>query len=153
VVVASSKPVPLPDDADRPYWDALKEGRLVVARCEACGGRARRRPMVCPNCRGERFSWSEVSGRGTIYAFTVARQTWVAGFSDELPYVVVAVALDEQPSLLVTANLVGTYAIEELDIGLPVTAVFEPRGDEALVQFQLAGAGLAGERLAGERRV
>jgi hypothetical protein len=93
--------------------------------------------MVCPNCRGETFSWIEVSGRGTIYTYTVVRQTWVEGFESELPYVVVSVSLIEQPSLLLTANLIGQFEIDELDIGLPVQATYEQRGDVVLLQFCL----------------
>jgi uncharacterized OB-fold protein len=92
---------------------------------------------VCPNCRGESFSWTEVSGRGTIYTYTVARQTWVAGFEDEVPYVVVAVSVAEQPSLLLTTNLIGDFDIDRLDIGLPVRADFAMQGQTTILQFRL----------------
>jgi uncharacterized protein len=131
------KPVPVPTEADRPYWDALRERKVVFARCTSCGSMTQRLPMACTRCRGEAFEWTEVSGRGTIYTFSVARQTWVPAFLDDLPYVVVAVAISEQPSLVVTTNLVGDYEPDELTIGLPVVAEFETRGDAALLQFRL----------------
>lgn len=93
--------------------------------------------MVCIRCQGESFEWAQVSGRGTIYSFAIARETWVPAFRDELPYVVAAVAVAEQPSLIVTTNLVGDYELDELTIGLPVVAEFEPRGDATLLQFRL----------------
>ena len=111
------KPVPIPTQADRPYWDALRERKVVFSRCTACGSMTQRLPMVCTQCQGEAFEWSQVSGRGTIYSFSVARQTWVPAFRDQLPYVVVAVAISEQPSLVVTTNLVGDY---ELAPGLSI---------------------------------
>jgi hypothetical protein len=133
----TDKPVPIPTQADRPYWDALAERKVVFARCTACGLMTQRLPMVCTRCQGEAFEWSPVSGGGTIYSFSVARQTWVPAFRDELPYVVVAVAISEQPSLVVTTNLVGDYELDELTIGLPVVAEFEPRGEATLLQFRL----------------
>jgi hypothetical protein len=33
----SKKPVPLPDELSRPFWDAAKERRLVIQRCSSCG--------------------------------------------------------------------------------------------------------------------
>jgi uncharacterized OB-fold protein len=133
----TDKPVPIPGEADRPYWDALRERRVVFPRCTACGTLTQRLPMVCGNCQGESFEWAQVSGRGAIYTFSIARQTWVPAFRGELPYVVVAVAVAEQSALMVTTNLVGDYELEELDLGLPVIAEFEPRGDTTLLQFRL----------------
>ena len=62
------------------------------------------------------------------------------GFEEDLPYVVVAVAIEEQPSLLITTNLVGDFDPDQLDIGLPVVATFSPRGDIDLLQFRLDGS-------------
>ena len=139
-VSTSARPVPVPGDADRPFWDGLREGRLLLSRCAACGYYTQRSQAVCPNCGGESFAWSGVSGRGTIYTYTIARQTWVSGFEEDLPYVVVAVAIEEQPSLLITTNLVGDFDPDQLDIGLPVVATFSPRGDIDLLQFRLDGS-------------
>lgn len=133
----AGKPVPIPAETDRPYWDALRERKLVFSRCTSCGSMTQRRPMVCTRCQGESFEWTQVSGRGTIYSFAIARETWVPAFRDELPYVVAAVAIAEQPALIVTTNLVGDYDFDELTIGLPVVAEFEPRGDVTLLQFRL----------------
>lgn len=133
----ADKPVPTPTEADRPYWDALAEHRVVMCRCDGCGAFTQRAPMLCRRCRGEAFTWSEVSGRGSIYSYTVARQSWVTGFEEELPYVVVAVAIEEDPSAVVTTNLVGDVDIDSLDIGVPVAATFEARGDSTLLQFRL----------------
>jgi uncharacterized OB-fold protein len=136
-MAVSRKPVPVPGAGDAPYWEGLRNGQLVLPRCTSCGWYTQRLQMACPGCRGEEFQWEQVSGRGWVYTYTVARQTWVAGFEDELPYVIVAVSLAEQPSLFLTTNLVGDFQIDDLDIGLPVVAEFEARGDQTLLQFRL----------------
>lgn len=133
------KPIPVPSEEDRPYWDALKKRRLVLSRCVACGWYSQRRKQFCQECLGEEFEWSEVSGRGTIYSFTRVHQTWVAAFKEELPYVLVSVALEEQPSIVLVTNLLGEFDFDSLELDLPVVADFEPRGDEVLLQFRLQG--------------
>jgi uncharacterized OB-fold protein len=134
------KPVPVPSEDDRPYWDGAREHRLVLFRCTACGRLRDRHVIVCSRCRGERFEWTAVSGRGRIFSFTVAHQTSTRGFADEVPYVVVLVAVEEDPSLVLTTNLVGAFDADALDIDLPVQVVFEERGDVTVPQFELVGA-------------
>lgn len=92
---------------------------------------------MCGRCRSEDFEWETVSGRGAIFSFTVVRQTSTVGFDDDVPYVVVLVAVDEQPDVLLTTNLVGDLDLDALDIGLPVEVTFEPRGGQAVPQFRL----------------
>lgn len=133
------KPVPVPTEIDKPYWEALQERRVVLCRCTSCGWFYQRRPMLCLQCLGETFAWSDVSGRGTIYAFTEVHKPWVASFADDLPYVLVSVALEEQSSLVLVTNLVGDFDYNDLELGLPVVADFEPRGDQTLLQFRLQG--------------
>jgi uncharacterized protein len=132
------KPVPVPTEQSRPYWQAARERRLVFWHCARCGWLVQEPVMVCSKCRGEQFDWRQVSGRGSIFSFTVARQTTTAGFADDVPYVVVLVSIEEQPELVVTANLVGDdIEFGQIDIGLPVVVDFEDRGDYAIPQFRL----------------
>jgi uncharacterized OB-fold protein len=65
-----------------------------------------------------------VSGRGTIRTWTVIRQSFLPGFDDDLPYVLVDVELDEQADLRLVARLLdGVDA--PLRIGAAVTVDFE----------------------------
>lgn len=132
-----TKPVPVPHEADRPFWDGLAEGRLVLSRCDRCSRHEQRDRAVCSNCSGESFTWTQVSGRGTIHSYTVVRQSAVHGFADEVPYVLVGVSIEEEPECVVVTNLVGEYDIDRLDLGRAVIAEFEPRGDVTLLQFRL----------------
>ena len=95
--------------------------------------------MICPRCGSEDQLWEKASGRGTIHSFTIARQSTTRGFQSELPYVVVLVALEEDPDVLVLTNLLGPVDPNALDIGDPVTVTFEARGEMVVPQFRLAG--------------
>jgi uncharacterized OB-fold protein len=135
----AAKAIPIATEHDRPYWEGAKEGRLVLQRCLGCGLFSAQPRTVCPRCHRDSFGWAEVSGRGRIHSYTIVHQTTIAGFQEELPYVVVHVQIDEEPTCYLTANLVvDERDRERLTIDLPVVVQFENRGDVALPQFRLA---------------
>jgi uncharacterized OB-fold protein len=117
--------VPGMTELTAPYWEAAREGRLVVQECQEC--QVLRHPPLpeCPNClrhcHGSRLGWREVSGKGTVYTYTVVRHPTHFAFADKIPYVLAIVELAEGPRL-VTA-LTGA-APEDVRVGLPVRAVF-----------------------------
>jgi uncharacterized OB-fold protein len=99
------KPVPVPDDLTQPFWAAAKEHRLVIQRCGECGYYNHPPRPVCERCSSARLEFAPVSGRATIYTFTIMHQPSVAGFESEVPYVNIVVELEEQPLLLMVSNL------------------------------------------------
>jgi uncharacterized OB-fold protein len=109
-----------------PYWDAAREGRLIVQECQEC--HTLRHPPLprCPGCHGSQLGWREVSGNGTVYTYTVVRHPTHFAFADAIPYVLAIVELAEGPRL-VTA-LTGV-APAEVRVGLPVRAVFREVAD------------------------
>ena len=75
-----------------------------------------------------------MSGRGTVYSFTIDRRGTAAAFANDVPYVIAIVELEEGPHL--TSNITGC-PVESVHIGMPVQAVFEPANDEVtLVKFR-----------------
>jgi uncharacterized OB-fold protein len=81
-----------------------------------------------------------MSGRGVIYAFTVARQAFDVTFAEEVPYVLALVELEEQPGLRILANVVDVEP-EAVRGGIPVGVTFEQRGDWSLPQFRPVESG------------
>ena len=84
--MASPLPVPAPDrtpETDE-FWDATATGRLLLARCDACGTVIWYPKTCCPGCGGLSVSWDQASGLGTIYSFSVVHR--VSGpFRDAVP--------------------------------------------------------------------
>lgn len=135
----ATKAIPVATERDEPYWQGAKEGKLVLQRCSTCGLYSSQPRVVCPRCHGDSFRWSEVSGRGKIHSYTIVHQTSIAGFDDEVPYIVVHVQIDEEPTCYVTANLlIEDHERDRLTIDLPVAVEFEKRGDIAVPQYRLA---------------
>src|ERR1700739_3801655 len=100
----AKKPIPVADDLSRPFWDAAKDGRLVIQRCAACGYYNYPPRRFCEACLVPNLSFEQVSGRGHIYTFTIMHQRDVVGFEDAAPFVNIVVELVEQPMLLMVTN-------------------------------------------------
>ena len=131
---ALPKPIPVPDDATLPYWQAASEERLVVQQCATCGTVQHPPEVVCSTCLGESFRFKEVSGQGTVYTFIIVRQALDILFPDVVPYVAAWVDLDDEPNARLIANISGVQP-EEVYVGMPVEVYFEPRGEWKLPQF------------------
>jgi uncharacterized OB-fold protein len=125
---APATPLPAPDDATGPYWEACARGELRMQRCAACGHwRFPPRPM-CPRCRSFADEWVAVSGRGRVFSWVVCHPPVLPAFRDRAPYAVVLVELEEDPGLRVLGNWRGAPP-EAIAIGRPVEVVFEDAGE------------------------
>ncbi len=121
---AQEKPRPLIDDLTRPFWEAAREHCLVIQRCQDCHHFNHPPRPVCTACHRAALTFEPVSGRGSIYSFSVMYQPNVTGFGDELPYLNILVELEEQPQLFLVSNLPGTQR-EQVRIGRRVEVYFE----------------------------
>ena len=133
----SSRPLPVPDDLTRPYWQAAWEGRLELPRCAACG-RWRFPPIAtCDACGSPAFAWTPVSGQGNVYSFGVIHENFIKGFDP--PYVVAQIELAEQPGLCIMANILDCPP-RRVAIGMAVSVTFEQVSDTIrLPQFRPVG--------------
>ncbi len=115
---------PLADEFSRPYWDAARDGTLLIQRCRSCG-RSQFYPRGhCAACYAPDPEWTPASGRGRLHTFTVIRRTPNAEFAADCPYVLAIIELDEGPRL--TARIVGD--VDDIACDRPVHVVFTPAG-------------------------
>ncbi len=131
-----AKPIPVPDELTRPFWEAAREHRLVVQRCIACGYYNHPPRSACDACLAQQLRFEQVSGQGRIYSFTVMHQRDVPGFEAEAPFINIVVELNEQPMLLMVSNLPFSER-ERVRIGTPVKVDFEERGEIVVPQFRI----------------
>src|ERR1700690_4014436 len=130
--------LPVIEPESQPFWDAAKEGRLLIQRCEACGKAQHYPRPFCASCWSDRVQWEEASGRGRIYTYSVVYMKDLPPFADRLPYVAAAVDLDEGPRIM--TNIVGADPAD-LEVGAPVVVDFEVLTEEITAPvFRLAGA-------------
>jgi uncharacterized OB-fold protein len=57
------------DEASAPYFDAARDGRLVVRRCASCDRLFPPAQAGCPD--GGELSWQEVAGTATLVTWAV----------------------------------------------------------------------------------
>ena len=117
-----AKPLPTIDPGTRPFWDAAREHRLRLPRCLACGQHHFYPRELCPHCHSDDLEWCDVSGRGEVYSFTIARRPAGPVYADDVPYVIAMIALDEGPRML--TNLV-VEDVETVRIGDRVEVRFD----------------------------
>lgn len=133
----SDLPVPHPTALSEPFWEAARQGRLVVPQCQDCG--LYMWPpisMVCSRTQSDNVEWAEVSGEGTVYSYSVVTRPPTPAF--ETPYVVAIVELSEGPRML--SSLVDV-APQDVSIGMAVEVRFRQRGPFALYCFAPLRAG------------
>lgn len=129
----ATKPIPSPTDATQPFWQGCSSGVLRLRRCSHCDRFRGPSRMVC-ECGQSDFVWTDTTGRGQVFSYTVLHRAPDPAFRADLPYVIAVVALEEGPHLL--ANLVGC-APDSVSIGMRVHAVFETvAADTGVVKFR-----------------
>ena len=131
------KPLPRPNRASEPYWEATKRHLLMVLHCNSCGHKWLPPADRCPRCLTHEPVWVEASGRGKVWSWIIMHQRYFAAFEAELPYNVAMVELDEGPRLM--TNLVDIDpALIRCD--MPVEVVFDDVTPEiTLPKFRPAG--------------
>lgn len=130
-------PRPLPDTSDplaRPYWAAMRQGRLEMQKCAACGYVRWPAARACPECLTVGGDWTALSGEGEIWSYATYEQPMHPAFADDCPYAVGLVRLAEGPMLY--GRLLDPP--DKLSCGRPVRAEFVALSDEiTVVQFRL----------------
>jgi len=130
------KPLPRPTAASLPFWEAAKRHELQIQRCGSCGAHIFYPREVCPECLSSDLNWMKVSGKGTVYSYTIAQAPTHPAFAEDIPYVIAIVELAEGPHL--TTNITGCQP-EEVRVGMPVMATFDDVTPEmTLVKFRPA---------------
>lgn len=129
------KPLPTITEANRPFWDAAREGKLVMQQCSECSHVRFPIIHVCPRCLSYAFTWRTLSGNGTIFSYVVYHQIYNAAFKNDVPYNVAMIQLEEGPRMF--SNIVGVSK-DVPKVGDPVKVVFEMVTNEVtLPRFKL----------------
>ena len=129
------RPLPAVTAESEFFWTSGADGLLRFQECESCDALIHPPQPVCRYCRGHRLRIRAVSGRATLIGFTVSRRFTVPGLPT--PYVVAQVAIEEDPRVRLTTNVVDGDP-DRLELGMPMEVVFEHVEDVWLPQFRPA---------------
>ena len=109
-------PAPAVSPETEAFWKATGEGKLLLKRCKACGKAHYFPRTICPLCFSADTEWTQASGEGTIYSYSVMRRA-------PQPYAIAYVTLKEGPSMM--TNIVDCD-LDSIRIGQKVKVVFKP---------------------------
>lgn len=112
-------PMPVASPLTQFFWDGAARGELWILRCQQCGTYIHPPRPVCRVCLSTELAPEQMSGRATLYTWTVARQAFHPFFAGRVPYVYALVEPVEQASLHVVTNIVDC-PLEDLQIGMPL---------------------------------
>ena len=122
--------IPTPDPETQAFWDAARERRLLIQRCNACGEAYFYPRPFCPKCWSDDVAWEEASGDATLYTWSVVHVNDLPPFNERVPYVAAVVDLAEGPRMM--TNVVDCEA-DALKVGMPLRVDYRDLTDEATV--------------------
>ena len=96
---AYSGPLPKPTPETKPYWDAAKQHRLAIQRCNDCAKHYFYPRPLCPHCLSRNVEWVQASGRGILHTFVINHRP-PRGFPVAPPYVIGIIDLEEGARIL-----------------------------------------------------
>jgi uncharacterized OB-fold protein len=108
------------------FWKGLKQGKLLIQRCQSCNILRHPPAPMCPHCQSLEHDAVEASGKGVIHSFVNMHFPKLPYFDNPNP--VALVELEEGTRLI--GALVG-IAPDQVKIGMPVKAEITSYDDSA----------------------
>src|SRR5258708_18080552 len=100
------RPMPQPITPEaKPYWDGLREQKLMLPRCRACHRAFFYPRVLCPHCHAADIEWFQASGRGKLHSFEIGYHTFNKAFKVKPPFVLASIELEQGPRMM--SNLTG----------------------------------------------
>jgi uncharacterized protein len=133
------KQSPVPDETDKPFWDACNEDRVVLQYCSQCDRFQHPPGPECEACAsGASLEWREIEGRGTIYSYGVVYDTPVASLQPDQPFNVAVIELADAPGINMISHLPGV-PVDGVPIGAMVRPVFEvtPATGQKVIEWEI----------------
>jgi uncharacterized OB-fold protein len=136
------KQSPIPNELDKPFYDACNEERLVIQKCSNCGRHQFPPRAGCMECGTTPLEWAEINGRGHIQSRVVVYDTPVTTLIPDQPFNVATIALDDEPDIVMFSHLPGV-PVDEVPIGAPVEVIFEvtPATGQKVPEWRVVGEG------------
>lgn len=137
-----TEPRPMPEETpvSKPFWDGLREHRILVQYSPSLGRHVFYPRTLAPGTLADDLEWREISGRGSVYTYTIAYRPTSPAWRDRVPQVIAVVEVDE--GARIPTELVQV-APEDVRVGLRVEPVFDRTGagDPVLLKFKPSAQG------------
>ncbi len=134
-----TRPLPKLDELDtQAFWQATKNKDFTYQQCANCNTVVWYPRRHCTGCVNGDLKQHTASGKGSIYSFSVIRQSYHPFFRHHVPYAEAWIDLEEGPRVL--SNITGVDdPTKDIQIGDPVTLVWEEHETVCIPLFAPAG--------------
>lgn len=131
------RPLPEPTPVSAPFWQGLREHRILVQYSPSLGRYVFYPRTLAPGTLADDLTWHEIDGAGSLYTFTVARRPTGPPWAGALPQILAVVGWDAGPR--VSTELVDVDPAD-IRIGMRVTPVFcdVPGSEITLLRYRPA---------------
>ncbi|MEU9912070.1 bifunctional MaoC family dehydratase N-terminal/OB-fold nucleic acid binding domain-containing protein [Streptomyces sp. NPDC051001] len=125
---APRRPRPVINRDNAGFWEGVREHRLLIQRCTACG--TLRHPWLpgCNTCGHPEWDTVEASGTGTVHSYVVMHHPPFPAFDP--PYAVGLIELTEGVRMI--SNVTGV-PYDKVRIGMPVRLEFREYDEELVL--------------------
>jgi uncharacterized OB-fold protein len=117
-------PVAEPDGLSAPYWQGLRQNRLLVQRCSHCNTWQFGPEWICHRCHAFDLQWTAVEPRGQIFSWERVWHPSHAALRQHGPYLAVLIEIPHAGGIRMVGNLLGD-PMQTVMIGADVDGVFE----------------------------
>jgi uncharacterized OB-fold protein len=135
-----SRPIPEITPELRPFFDASRNGQLVVQKCGNCGELRFPPRRMCANCLSREAAWVPVTGEGEVYSFIIMHRVYHPAFASQVPYAVATIKLKEGAKMLSNVIGIDPHAVK---CGMPVKVSFEKLSEEVTLPMFRPASGPA----------
>ena len=127
------KPIPVPDEVSKPFWDACNQRRLIVQSCSACSRKQYPPQETCAQCGSkDHLEWTETSGRGRINGYCVMYDSRVKPLQADQPFNIAVIDLEEDSAIHFLSHLPGV-PVDQVPVGATVEVDFQDTGEGQLI--------------------
>jgi uncharacterized protein len=120
--------LPKPEELNLEFYKAaVAANQLCMQHCTQCRTWTHPPRYFCPSCASPDFSFDKVSGRATVYSYTVSHYSVDPLWKPLLPYVTIVAELEEGPRIVALAR---NIAPQDVTIGMPMRITTENRSEE-----------------------
>ena len=130
------KPLPNPDENTQPFFDGLKQHKLLLQYFPSADHYQYPYSDRCYKDWSTDWEWRESAGNGEVYTWVRMHQLYHPSWKAEIPYTLAVVQLDEGPRM--HTNLVNV-PVDDVHVGMRVKVHFDDVTDEfTLPKFEPA---------------
>jgi uncharacterized OB-fold protein len=124
--------LPVITEFEKPFWDNLQNGQLMVQKCDECGNVQFPPSPVCTKCLSKDVKWTVCSGKATLWSKVTFHKAYLEPYSD-VPYSVVMAKLEEGP---IVTGRISEKAAAAVPVDAPLRASYVKTVDgTVLVEF------------------